>query len=1817
MRSLTISLMFTLLLTSCLGGGGEESIITPVIQEETLSVDAGTNIYTNSTATASPTISDAPNKTYLWEVISGAGAIGFSSTTIARPVISPSTEGDYQLRLTVTSGSKVVSDILEITYDTTDPVVNAGGDNLLANAAFFQTASVTEINPVTLKWSVTSGPGSLIVSSQSTNPTISVSSDGDYVIRLTATDAAGNSAYDEMNLSWDATKPSVSVGADVVAGALFNKDATTSDAHGMTYLWEKVSGPGNLTFASATSEDTSVVADTDGSYIVRLKATDTYSNVGEDSFTLLFDTTNPVVDAGVDINTNVAVSRTVSVTDTTATTIVWSQVSGPGTMSFNSSTSKTTTISANTEGSYVFRATLTDALGNVGTDDVNFLWDTTVPAITMPADVITGVLANLDATVTDSNTLTYSWSKVSGPGTIVFGSSTSEDTSIFTTTDGDYVLRLTATDGAGNTSSDTVALTWDSTAPTVDAGVDQVVNGLFSQDATVSDTTSVTYLWSKVSGPGNVTFSTGTSEDTDISVDADGQYVIRLTVTDQAGNVASDDMNFVWDTTAPVVDAGIDQNTNILVSQDATVTDLTSLTYSWTKVSGPGNITFSSSTTEDTDISADADGVYVIRLTATDQFGLSSSDDLSFEWDTTNPSVNAGVDQLVNALFNQDATVVDANSTINYQWSKVSGPGSITFGTATAEDTSVTADTDGSYILRLTVTDGAGNSASDDFSLTWDSTAPIVDAGNDQITNVQVNQNATVTDATAITYSWTKISGVGNITFGSASSEDTSIVADADGVYVIRLTATDAAGNSGFDEMSFTYDTTNPTVSVGADIETNIAVNVDATTSDLTNLTYVWTKVSGPGAIIFGSGTSEDTSISANADGDYVIRLTVTDEVGQSSFDELNFTWDTSNPVVDAGVDVVSNVQFNQDATVTDATNLTYSWTKVSGPGTITFGSATSEDTTVQASSDGTYVIQLEATDAVGNVATDTFQLVWDTTAPVVNAGTDKTLNNATTQDATVTDASNNLTYVWSKQSGPGLVIFGSGTSEDTTISPNTDGSYVIRLTVTDEAGNSSFDEMTLVWDTASPVIDAGVDVETDVQVNLDATSSDSTSLTYLWSKVSGGGNLTFGSATSEDTTISADSDGVYVVKLTGTDELGQSSSDTMNFTWDTTNPVVGVGADRIESAQFTLDASSSDLTTMTYLWSAPANISFGSATSEDTTIQASADGSYLITLTVTDAVGNSSNDSFTLTWDSTAPVVNAGSDATSNVQISQNATITETNISTIQWSKVSGPGSVSFGSATSEDTTILPSTDGTYVIRLTVVDTAGNTSFDEMTLIYDTTAPTVNVGSDIVANSLQNIDATTSDQTAMTYSWTAPVNVSFGSANAEDTNITASADGTYLVTLTVTDAAGNSASDSLSFTWDQTNPVVNVGADLELNAQSTIDATVTEANVQSYSWTKVSGPGNIVFGSSTSEDTTIAADSDGTYVIRLTVSDTAGNSSFDELSLLWDTNAPSIVVGNSFNGTGAVAVVIDATVTDTSTLTYSWSQSSGPGTINFSTTNTEDTSVTADTDGTYTIFYQVTDQLGNSSSRSITLTWTGAPFAPARAREEQLALSMSDQLSIGEVEISAYASKGSYVVRSVSGYYPLGEMCEKAPLIYTFEQRQNDSESVDFIDRTPLPLGHYSYGLCSFDGQLLSIQEGNSVFYHQVVEGDCLDRDSIVIAKSFHRSEIRSFEMLGNLYSESRELIAYDREGLVDYMNDRSLDSICLTTLNRQSLEVLDDRILLNDPSKYLAYILSFEVVTTDDQSYFIDSLESFKGGEFILPDGQKIKDISILHRF
>ena len=281
---------------------------------------------------------------------------------------------------------------------------------------------------------------------------------------------------------------------------------------------------------------------------------------------------------------------------------------------------------------------------------------------------------------------------------------------------------------------------------------------------------------------------------------------------------------------------------------------------------------------------------------------------------------------------------------------------------------------------------------------------PQVDAGQNQMIINPVNTanlDGTVTDdglpnpPAAVTMQWTKQSGPGAVTFGDANAVDTTAAFSAYGVYVLRLTASDSLLNS-YDEVQITYLETAPpnqapAVNAGTDQEvvSPSAANLDGTVTDDGQpnppgvVTTQWTKQSGPGNVTFGNSAAVDTTATFSALGTYVLRLTANDSL-LSNFDEVTITYSepathpqNEPPVVNAGpnLQVTLSTTVTINATVTPAASK--SWSKVSGPGTVSFGSPSAEDTTVSFSAAGTYVLRLSGTYNGFTITDDITATVW------------------------------------------------------------------------------------------------------------------------------------------------------------------------------------------------------------------------------------------------------------------------------------------------------------------------------------------------------------------------------------------------------------------------------------------------------------------------------------------------------------------------------------------------------------------------------------------------------------------------------------------------------------------------------------------------------------------------------------------------------------------------------------------------------------------------------------------------------------------------
>lgn len=251
------------------------------------------------------------------------------------------------------------------------------------------------------------------------------------------------------------------------------------------------------------------------------------------------------------------------------------------------------------------------------------------------------VTVNLNGTASDdgfpNGTLTTTWSKLSGPGTVTFGNANSLTTMATFSAAGAYTLRLVANDGAAPAIDQMIVIV--NASPVVNAGPNQtitlpssaILSGSASDDGVPAATLSTT--WSALSGSGIVTFGDVNATNTTASFSLGGSYTLRLTASDGAGS-STDDVVIIANT-APTVDAGSDQSigpSNMVVTLTGAVNDdglpSGTLNLNWVKVSGPGSVVFANGSATNSTALFSVDGTYVLRLTASDGIA-SASDDVS------------------------------------------------------------------------------------------------------------------------------------------------------------------------------------------------------------------------------------------------------------------------------------------------------------------------------------------------------------------------------------------------------------------------------------------------------------------------------------------------------------------------------------------------------------------------------------------------------------------------------------------------------------------------------------------------------------------------------------------------------------------------------------------------------------------------------------------------------------------------------------------------------------------------------------------------------------------------------------------------------------------------------------------------------------------------------------------------------------------------------------------------------------------------------------------------------------------------------------
>ncbi|EPE6252042.1 Ig-like domain-containing protein [Enterobacter hormaechei] len=1436
-------------------------------------------------------------------------------SALAAGTVTVTVEGQSSAGNPVTINHDVTVDLANVAISidaiASDDVINAAekGEDLVLSGT---TSNVEENQTVTITFGGKSYTATVDAEGKwtATVPSADLTGlkDGDASVQVSVTNVNGNSASAGREYSVDATAPSVTINTiatdDILNASEAQSDLAisgTSTAEAGQTVTVSLNGKDYTTTVSANGSWTLNVpaADlaglTDGSVTVTASVSDKAGNPASVDHTLMVDVTVPAVTihtvAGDDVinaaehnqaqivsgsATGAAAGDKVTVTigGQTYTTVLdaagnWS-VGVPANV-----------ISVLSDGTVTVTASVTDAAGNTGSGTHNVTVDTGLPSVSFNAisddNVLNAVEKGQDLSVSGT-------SANLAEGTVVTVILNGKNYTATTAADGtwsltvpaadlaslgeaNYTLSATATNGVGNSVSNTANLLVDTALPTVtintvagdnvinaaEVAAGQTLSGRVT-NAEAGNTVTVTIGGNSYTATvqSDLTWSVNVPESV-LTALGNGDLTVSATVTNDHGNSGTGERDITIDASLPGlrVDtvAGDDVINSIEHGQNLIVTGSSDGLAAGTTLTVTLNgKTYAASVLADgswtaaipaADVGALAAGTMTVTVAGQSAAGnpVSISHDVTVDLAAVAISIDAiATDDVINAA-EKGADLVLSGSTSNVEENQTV---TITFGgrsytakvdadgnwTASVPSSDLAGLKDGDASVQVSITNAHGNSASAGREYSVDATAPTVTIDTVAGDNVINGSEA----AAGVAISGTTTAEVGQtvtVTFGgnsytaqvqqggvwSVNVPGTDLSALADNGYTVQVSVSDAAGNPGSAGKAITLDTTPPTVSF------NVVAGDDVINS----------VEHGQAQIVSGTAT------------------------GASVGDKLIIT-----------------IGSNQYTTTVDASG---KWS-VGVPASV-----------ISALADGTVTLSATITDSAGNSSTQTHDVVVNTASvaltvntlsgdDVINAaeaGASLVINGSSAQFASgtqVTITLNGKSYTATIQSDGAWQT----TVPAADVGALADGaSYQVSASAQDSAGNSASATHTISVDTTAPVISvntlSGDDVLNAAEAQQPLTVHGSSSAEAGQTVTVTLGGKTYTALVGSDGTWTLDvpaadlvalSQGALTVTAVVNDKAGNSGQTTHTLTVDTVAPAVTISTvaddDIVNNAEQLAGQTISGTTTAEQ--GQTVTVSFNGH-SYQATVGADgswsvfvpgrdflglSDGDYTITATVSDKAGNPGSATHDVTLNGDVPtivintfaqddIVNAAEhgtplivSGTTDAPAGQTVTITlngKTYTATVQ---NDGTWSYTVGSA---DVTALAD-GGSYVINAQVSNAIGNSASDNHSVTVDLTAPSMGISIDSLQNDtgLSASDFITNDkQVVVNGSLSAQLGnnekaqISLdGGSTWIDLTVTGTTwrytdgrtltDGTYPYQVRVIDNAGNvGATDSQDVVIDLTKP--------------------------------------------------------------------------------------------------------------------------------------------------------------------------------------------------------------------------------------------------------------------------------------------------------------------------------------------------------------------------------------------------------------------------
>jgi parallel beta-helix repeat protein len=555
-------------------------------------------------------------------------------------------------------------------------------------------------------------------------------------------------------------------------------------------------------------------------------------------------------------------------------------------------------------------------------------------------------------------------------------------------------------------------------------------------------------------------------------------------------------------------------------------------------------------------------------------------------WATPTAPPTCTIDSPASDPFYTTSTAVDLSGTasddievMSVTWSNAAtGASGTATGTTTWDIAHISLDS-GSNVITVTSHDNSGLTGTDTITVIRDNANPVctitIPAVDPYYTNsAAVSLSGTASDNTeVIGVTWINAAtGESGTAPGTTSWAISGITLNA-GSNLIHVNSTDAAGNHGIDTITVVRDNTAPTCTITS--PTSLATyntatsttNLGGTSSDDILIAQVSWKNMATGSSGTASGTTtwSIAGISLNAGGN-LIYVNSTDEAGNQGSDTISVIRDSVAPTC-AITSPTSLSTYNIAASTIDlggTASDNIAVTQVTWKNLATGLSGTATGTTTWAIigislNAGSNLVYVNASDAAGNVGSDTITVTRDSTAPTCTITSPTSDSTYSTSVATLDlsgTASDNIdvsTVNWSN-AATGASATASGTTSWTITGIALDvGSNLVTVTAHDAAGNTGSDTITVIYTPLAELTVNGTASPTSgtktLSVSFTCTPSGGASpYTYFW--VFGDG----GTSTLKDPSHAYDSTGTFTVTVTVTD----SASDTAQ--WNVTVTVTSGG---------------------------------------------------------------------------------------------------------------------------------------------------------------------------------------------------------------------------------------------------------------------------------------------------------------------------------------------------------------------------------------------------------------------------------------------------------------------------------------------------------------------------------------------------------------------------------------------------------------------------------------------------------------------------------